>query len=291
MSNTKKSTADLPVDASSSDLLWPPPAADADILWLDAAHGQPAGAGQGHPTGDGLGSPAETGHAHPAGKGDASAAAATQTPVAPAATPKRVQLSALLAGGVALDWHDAVAIVQQLANDIAPDVTRPPVGSLPDLESIFLDANGSVHASLDSGSHEPMVAALGRLLRAMLKHAPAPANLCTFAQDMANPAKGASLRHWTSQLARWERPDRRGKLKSLYERSRKARPAPRMPDRPAVAGKEQPAPRAMSGDTRALEPEPRGFWRDHSAVAVAALAALACMMLGSIITLLLMGRA
>ena len=271
-------------EAGSGELLWPPPVLDAEILWLEARRSQP---------------PALPGHAEPVRQGAsrheiAAGEDGDRQPVRhapwPPLAPAAVKLAAILTAGVPFDWHDAIAIVQALACDAAPDVTTPPAGAIPDLKSIGLEPNGRVHAVIDRSSPEPIVCGLGRVLQTLLQHSPAPAHLCAFVQQMSHPDARASLRHWTSQLARWERPDRRGTLVALYERARNPQPGGRANMAPAFRSAPM-SPRQPAADASPLDaPDTLAPRRERNPIAITALAAIGCMMLGSIVTVLFMGE-
>lgn len=284
MRQPKKPAPVRRAEAGSRELLWPPPVLDAEILWLDPHHAQASGLpGPSEPV-------RQVASRQDAAVDENGSSHAVRPAPWPTPAPATVKLSAILRAGVPFEWHDAIAIVQQLAYDAAPDVTRPPAGSI-DLKSIGLEANGRVHAVIDRSSPEPIVCGLGRVLQMLLQHSPAPANLCAFVQQISHPDARASLRHWTSQLARWERPDRRGTLVALYERARN--PVPGRRPNLALASGVASTPTSLREADDAFpidEPETRSPRRERNPIAITVLAAVGCMLLGSIVTVLFMGE-
>jgi hypothetical protein len=188
----KEFPADIPAPSFDA-LVWPAPVTDAEILWLEQA--EPV-----------ISAPA---------------VAAAGTP------PVGLSLTQLLGAGTSMEWHDAVAIVSQLAHDVLADKKRPPVGALPAADAIRLDADGRLLAELDRSSTEPLTLGFGRVLQMLLQDKPAPANLRLLAWRATSEA-GATLTvdEIAGELARWERPGRLDKLKSLYERGCAAGPLP-----------------------------------------------------------------
>jgi hypothetical protein len=136
-------------------------------------------------------------------------------------------LSRLLALDVSMEWHDAVAIVSQLAEQAAGDKRRPGFGAVPAIGAIGLEPEGRLQLQLDPNGSEPIPTGVGRVLQALLKDRPLPANLRLLAwRATAQTGAAMTLDEITAELARWERPGRIEKLKDLYERARSAGPAP-----------------------------------------------------------------
>jgi len=166
--------------ATTEALVWPPPATDLDVLWLDDAPSAPSAV------------------------------------VAPA--DRSIPLSRLRSGAP-VEWHDAVALLQQLLDQLAPDRTRPPAGSLPALDAIAIEPSGRLAVDLNPPG-EAFVKGLGRLLNELLQSNPAPANLRLLAwQAASDTAAPLRLDEFGRQLAGWERPNRAAALTALYERA------------------------------------------------------------------------
>jgi len=251
-------------DGDDEALVWPPAVSDADILWLVP----PAGHAAKRPTDD---------------NDHQTAVALRAASTAPALT-----LSVLLEADAAIEWHDAVAIVQQLGDAVAPDATRPPAGSLCAPESIVLEPNGRLRASLNRKATEPLVVGLARLLHKLLQGRSAPPNLHALARAAVAGNARVSLQDWRAELARWERPGRTEKLVSLSDRSRNL---PRASRKTVYA----PASRSAAverpnADVRQPPVQPARVPKPlvrHKLIALLALAGLGCLMGGAIVTLLL----
>jgi hypothetical protein len=184
-------------------LVWPPQVPDSDIMWLDE--------------------PALTAASAPAVATSTLSTAPAAT--APAVADPFIPLTHVLSADVAYEWHDAVALVQQLVDQLIPDKTRPPLGSIPPIDAIALGASGRLRAQLDPTRSDPVVADLGRLLHRLLQDKAVPASLrLTAWQAASDLAAPMSLEELTRQLAGWERPGRLEKLAKLYERGLAAAP-------------------------------------------------------------------
>ena len=208
-------------DSSDDALVWPP-ANEADVLWLEPhepAASASSTAAAPAPLAIATPLPAQT---HPS-----SAAPVVGGPLVVPEAASSLSLAQLLATGVSMEWHDAVAIVSQLANQIAVDGRRSAAGALPALNAIRLDSDGAVHVQLDRIASESLTAGFGRVLQALLHDKPTPAKLRLLAWRATSDA-GASLTfsEILGELQRWERPGRTDKLKELYERARVAGPPP-----------------------------------------------------------------
>ena len=133
-------------EAMPTGFTWPPPppAQDADILWLEPE------------------SPAAPTANVPA-----------RVPNAEGAT--GVPVSYLLLPGVSFDfeWQDVVALVQELGAQLKD---AKPTGSLLALDAITLEPDGRLGVKLDTGT-VPLVRSLGQVLQQLLIDQPSPANL------------------------------------------------------------------------------------------------------------------
>src|SRR5687768_13530175 len=77
----------------------------------------------------------------------------------------------------ARSWHEAVAIVQEVASQLDPGTP------LPDPEDLLLDDEGNLTFGFPSESAENPIRSLGRLLRALLEGTGAPAGLRELAEE------------------------------------------------------------------------------------------------------------
>ncbi len=192
---------------ASDALIWPPPVADMDVLWLDDDHPPAAVA------------PSSSDRAMPVSASDR--------------LDRSVPLSRLRSPGVTVEWHDAVALLQQLVDQLAPDRARPPAGSVPALDAIKIEPSGRLVAALNPPG-EPFVKGLGRLFNELLQSSPAPANLRLLAwQAASDSAAPIRLDEFGQQLAGWERPGRAAALVALHARAATAKPEVSVPVLPA----------------------------------------------------------
>jgi hypothetical protein len=257
-------------EQEGEDLVWPPANPDSNILWLESL--QPA-------------------TARDAGQSPSPAA------VQPFA-PTTLNLRVLLSPDAAVEWHDAIAIVQQIAEETAARGTHATAGAIPALDAIVLEPDGRVRATLDPTDNEPFVPGLAKVLQALLHGRSAPPNLRSFVHAMASGPDGTeSLERWTTELARWERPGRTRKLVSVYERNRHVTPPPPTPvtpppptpvtppREPALASPAQAAPPAVAARDGSTTLD-----RRRVPLSVLAVAAFGSIIGGGIVTLLLMHR-
>jgi len=246
----------VPKAASSEGdaLVWPMPVADTDILWLEPDAEVP---------------PKLEGRPAPA------------APIVKRDPASGISLAQLIGANVSMEWHDAVAIVLQLADTVFKDSGRLPTGSLPPLGAIRLESDGQLQLQIQPNGPESLTAGFGRVLQALLQDKPTPANLRLLAWRTTSDA-GASLTpdEITGELVRWERPGRIRKLTDLYERARAAGPVA-APVQLAPVPREVPAPVVVEPPlTPAPAPEAVAPSRSRRSVVMMAAAALVCVAIG-----------
>jgi hypothetical protein len=158
-------------------------------------------------------------------------------------TPIPFPLSHVLHSNVAFHWHEAVAIVRQLADQLTHGLSLEPQGSIPGVDGIALEATGRLLARLDPAGAVPVVRGLGYLLHVLLADTSAPARLrLIVSQAVSEMPTFPSVERLTWELAGFERPRRLETLKQLYERTADVRrtrrlvPATFGPDIQAVSG-------------------------------------------------------
>jgi hypothetical protein len=192
-----------PETKEEEDFVWPLPPSSADIVWLDPPQPQ-ASASDGQS------------QRSPAGSDKAATPRAPQQPTA-------LPLSRLLSPEVVCDWHDAVAVVQQLAEQVTHGGREEPAGSLPDVHRIAIEPNGELRVRLDPRGREPLVRGLGNLLSRLLTNRDSPAAVrLIVSQVMSDLPTIHTVEELVRELARWERPYRIQKVVALYERARNA---------------------------------------------------------------------
>jgi hypothetical protein len=125
-------------------------------------------------------------------------------------------LGDVLARGIAIDWHEAVAVVRGVA-DALKGTSRS--NAVPELQQIVLSTDGSVSVSGGGSSQEP-VRRLGQLLQAMLNGSEPPVQLrLAISQATAPIPTYASIEHFDEALAYFERPGRQALIAGVYRRA------------------------------------------------------------------------
>jgi hypothetical protein len=120
----------------------------------------------------------------------------------------------LLANGVA-DWHESIAVVRDVAASL---IESGRTAAVPDLQQVFLSAAGEISISGGATSNEP-VRRLGQLLQAALGQSEPPVQLRLIIAQATSPTPAfTSIQELDASLAYFERPDRRGVLRTLHSR-------------------------------------------------------------------------
>jgi len=141
-------------------------------------------------------------------------------PVAPAPVPLSLPLSYVLHSNVQIQWHEAVAVVRQLADQLTHGLSLEPQGSLPDVDGIELEPTGRLLARLNARGTVPVVRGLGFLLHVLLADTGAPARLrLIVSQAVSEVPTFPSVERLMWELAGFERPLRLETLKQLYARA------------------------------------------------------------------------
>jgi hypothetical protein len=245
MSQSERPPEPHPDAVTDTELVWPPRVADEEIVWIGPATTgtqppllarQPLRAVAG-------GSPSE--HARVRQPDSVN-----QLPIPPVqSAASALSLSCLLFLEVPLDWHDAVAIVQQLAHQVTDGLALEPSGSLPDIGDIGIEPNGHLLVHLDPHGRQSVVRGCGYLLHQLLQNREDPVGLrLLVAQIVSDLPTITSVVELSRELARWERPRRIEKLVQVYDRAQ-----PFIERRPAPPAAESPGP---AEDTPIPVPEP-----------------------------------
>jgi hypothetical protein len=126
-----------------------------------------------------------------------------------------LRLSDILGRGVAIEWFEAVALTREVAERVRENLGGQ---SVPELHQIELGSEGQVSLSGASRTDEP-VRRLGQLLQAALVESDPPVQLRLLCSQATAPTPPfASIREYIDALEYFERPDREGVLRSLYQR-------------------------------------------------------------------------
>ncbi len=127
-----------------------------------------------------------------------------------------ISLHDLLARGTAVNWDEAVAIVEEMCEvAIATSGEKAPVPSLAD---VLLDANGRLTLSRQ-GHGEKSPTAAGRALHALLANASVPMPLRLFVTQSTAPETYGSLGAFAAGLAYFGRPNRTELIQNVYKRA------------------------------------------------------------------------
>jgi hypothetical protein len=141
---------------------------------------------------------------------------------------KAIALSEILARGVAIEWHEGVAMVRGLTAHLLQTADSEP--PFPDLTQIDISPDGGVVVVGGRKSPEP-VRRLGQLLQAVLGHGEPPVQLRLFITQATSPTPGFdSILAFDEALGYYERPNRDAVLRRLYERASGAPPVAVTPE-------------------------------------------------------------
>jgi hypothetical protein len=193
-------------------------------------------------------------------------------------SPLPLLLSHVLQNNVGFHWHEGVAIVRQLADQLTHGLSLEPQGSVPGIDGIELEPTGRVRARLDPAGTVPVVRGLGYLLHVLLADTGAPVRLrLIVSQAVSEVPAFPSVERLTWELAGFERPRRLETLKQLYERTAEARRAPLVvpaasgPDVPARSRPvpSRPVAHAAEGEDERTTQRPRLPWPAFALVLVA----------------------
>jgi len=148
---------------------------------------------------------------------------------------------ARLISAVRIESHHAVALVQQLIDQLAPDRRSAPAGSIPPIEAIQLDPSGRLRVEL-APAEEPFVRGLGRVLARLLESNSAPVSLRLLALQAASGSDAPmAFDDLAREIARWERPGRAAALSTLYAQACAVADGGPLPVAPARPVEEPPA--------------------------------------------------
>jgi hypothetical protein len=166
-----------------------------------------------------------------------------------------VSLSGLKASNVLIEWHEAVAIIQELCRGLIDSKTELEANDL-NLDNVRIDIAGNVIAPTEIQDGPSAVRQAGELLRSVLPDDfPVPLRLA-LSQSSSTPPFYASLKSFSQALEYFERPNRPAIIQGVYRRwdervLEKAKPEKSIPE-----PEREPKASAPRGASRAL---PRQF--------------------------------
>ena len=138
-----------------------------------------------------------------------------------------ISLADLQSHRVPLDWFEAVAIVQESCRALLESHVDPDNISLA-TKDVFIDPAGSVRFAQNGAEKgEPAIRQIGELLRTSLAQSPFPVQLrLVITQACSTVPAYASIAALSSALEYFERPDRPGLIRAVYERAQDYQPVP-----------------------------------------------------------------
>jgi hypothetical protein len=152
------------------------------------------------------------------------------------------RVSDVLKPDFARSWHEAVAIVQAVADQLVPGAT------VPGPDDLLIDQNGSVQLGFGSADPQDPVCAVASLLQSLLSGVEAPVGLRELADDNSKPVHVYStVESFQRALAFYERPGRADDLANVVGRLEAARETADSEEeferlRERVGGTDEPAP-------------------------------------------------
>ena len=131
-----------------------------------------------------------------------------------------ISLSDVKARRTPVEWFEAIAVIQELCRALMDaSVTAEHASFGPD--DVVIDPAGTVRVSPDRDGGESIVRQVGELLHLALAEGPFPVPLrLVITQSTSTPPFYTSISELSSALEYFERPDRRGLVRALYERAR-----------------------------------------------------------------------
>ena len=125
----------------------------------------------------------------------------------------------LLAKDVPYEWHDGVALVAQLIEQVRPIGLAPAAATIPDLSNVALEATGWLTIPSDPDKTLPAMPGVVQALQELLSGTDQPPQLRLFVMQAATPDSTGSLDTFADELSKWERPNRMPKLVALHARA------------------------------------------------------------------------
>ena len=175
-----------------------------------------------------------------------------------------ISLTDLRSRRVPVDWFEAVAIVQESCRVLLESSVDPGKTSLGP-KNVSIDSAGSVRITQSAGEKgEPAMRQIGELLRTSLAESPFPVQLrLVITQACSTVPFYTSIAALSTALEYFERPDRPGLIRAVYERAQGYQAAS------GALTQGQPEPKAETA-ARQDKRQPRRISRSAIAVSAAA---------------------
>jgi hypothetical protein len=177
-------------------------------------------------------------------------------------TERPISLADIKSRQTPVEWFEGIAVIQEVCRTLHESGAAAEASF--EAEDVLIDAAGQVSANLHEGSEDDsVVRQVGELLHLVLADSSFPVPLrLVITQATATPPSYASIAELSSALEYFERPDRRGLIRALYERALKL---PAGAERSEAAGppeQKRPAPKKKHSATKDRPPHrplPRGL--------------------------------
>ena len=172
----------------------------------------------------------------------------------------------LLTKDVLYKWHDGVALIAQLIEQLRPFGAAAPSDTIPDLASVALESTGWLRVSPEPEREEPIMPGAAQLLQQLLSGTDQPPQLRLYVMQAATSEPSTPLGEFADELSKWERPNRVPKLVALHKRAvdmigvaalseeartRQSLEATRVKQRRAGTGRDTAPPRRTAATPRA----------------------------------------
>jgi hypothetical protein len=154
-----------------------------------------------------------------------------------------ISLADLKARRVPVQWFESVAVIQELCRALLePGVDAGKAALGP--KDVFIEPGGTVRFALNAaGSGDAAVRQIGELLRLSLADSAFPVPLrLVITQSASTPPSYASIAELSSAIEYFERPDRPGLVRAVYERAQSHPVSDAVADAAPEPEKEKPVP-------------------------------------------------
>lgn len=137
-----------------------------------------------------------------------------------------ISLANLKSRRTPIEWSEGIALIQELCRRLLESGVS--VGKAFGPDDVVIDSAGTVQVGLnDGGDDESAVRQVGELLQLALADSAFPVPLrLVITQSASNPPFYASVAELSNALEYFERPDRSGLIRGVYERAQTLSPGP-----------------------------------------------------------------
>ena len=125
----------------------------------------------------------------------------------------------LIAKDVPYEWHDGVALIAQLLEQLRSFGSGPQPTTLADLGSIALESTGWLTVASEPARQLPVMPGAAQLLQELLSGIDQPPQLRLYVMQTTGVDPMTPLGQFADELSKWERPNRIAKLGALHTRA------------------------------------------------------------------------